>query len=97
MSMPDPLAAALRTVLNRRGKQYVNSDELGFARQLREVAQIAWMQAGEPRRLREEDGDRAAVCRELLRQKRRQSERYAEANSRRAAEKRRLRLVPPPE
>ncbi len=62
----DPLAAALGSVLNRRGKNYLDSDELGFARQLREVAQICWMEAGEPKRLRSEDADRAAVCRSLV-------------------------------
>lgn len=69
MSVADPLAAALANVLNRRGKNYMVQDELGYARQLREVAQICWMQAGEPKRLREEDGDRAGVCRELLKRK----------------------------
>lgn len=67
MSAADPLAAALRNVLNRRGKNYQATDDLGFARQLREVAQICWMEAGEPKRLRSEDADRAAVCRSLVR------------------------------
>jgi hypothetical protein len=99
MSTADPLAAALRVVLNRRGQSYVKDDDLRFARQVREVAQICWMHAGEPGRLREEDADRAEACRELLNQRAESRVKYARANKDRAAQKRRgrkgLRLVPP--
>lgn len=96
MSGADPMAVALRTVLNRRGQSYVKGDDLRFARQMREVAQICWMCAGEPDRLREEDVDRAEACRELLGQRAQSRVKYARENKRRAAKKRRLRLVPPP-
>lgn len=62
----DPLAAALRVVLDRRGHNYLQQDELAWARQVRNVAQLCWMALGEPERLRSEDADRAQVCRELV-------------------------------
>lgn len=80
MSVADPLAAALRVVLKRHGRNFVQQDELAWTRQLREVAQICWMQAGDPKKLRDEDVDRAETCRELVRPRSRGA--------------RRLRLVP---
>lgn len=67
----DPLADALRVVFSRRGaaKYQVQGDELAWARQVRDVAQVCWMQAGEPERLRSEDEDRSKVCRDLVRKR----------------------------
>jgi hypothetical protein len=90
----DPLAAALNHVLARRGTNHVAQDDLTSARRVREVAQVCWMHAGEPERLRSEDADRAEVCRELVRpwSRGRDPEKWRIANAERRA---RLRLVPP--
>lgn len=66
-TVSDPLAHALDVVLRHGGKNHVARDDLTAARRVREVAQICWMYAGEPDRLRSEDADRAAVCHELAR------------------------------